>query len=104
MAAPGKITGYDVRIEVRNLGENTYAEGTIELDGEPTRFRAEADVSSRGTTYFLNGEPYWWSEIEWLDCWFEELWQDTASDHWNEELGEPEDFMERVTSEREEQE
>ena len=49
MNAP-KITAYDIHIEVSYSGENTYAEGWIELDGECSDFRAEADVSNRGTT------------------------------------------------------
>jgi hypothetical protein len=80
MGTPGKITAYDIRIEVRKSGENTFAEGRVELDGERMHFRAEADVSSRGTTYTIGGEQYWFDEVPQIDEWFESLWMDAAAD------------------------
>ena len=78
MSVPN-ITAYEITIQVRNAGERTTACGWVEIDGERHKLRVEADVTSRGATYFLDGEPHWWSEVEWLDSWFEDLWQEAAA-------------------------
>ncbi len=74
------ITAYDLHIEVRYSGESTYAEGWIELDGERHHLVVAASSTDRGATYVLDGETYWWSEVEWLDAWFEDLWIQAAAD------------------------
>jgi hypothetical protein len=99
---PRPITAYDLKIEVRYSGESTYAEGWIELDGERYRFQAEADVSSRGTTYTVGDRQFWWDEVPWLDAWFEERWMDAAADA-GYDLDDEIDFEARLTSKREEQ-
>jgi hypothetical protein len=73
------VTAYDVTIRVRYSGESTTAEGWIELDGERHDFQVEASASDRGTTYTIGDEQVWWSEVPWLDTWFEELWMAAAS-------------------------
>lgn len=78
MSAP-TITAYDLRIEVRDAGERTTAEGWVEIDGKRHNLRVEASATDRGATYYLGGEPRWWSEVEWLDWWFEDLWQEAAA-------------------------
>ncbi len=78
--APKNITAYDVRLSVRYSGEDTAAEGWIELDGTRHAFRVEASASDRGATYILDGESHWWNEVEWLDDWFEDLWMRAAAD------------------------
>jgi len=75
-----RITAYDMQIEVRHAGENTFAEGSIELDGKRYEFRAEADVSSRGTTYTIGYQQYWFDEVPEVDEWFEAIWLDAAAD------------------------
>src|SRR5215211_4191678 len=77
---PYRISGYHIRIEVRNSGENTFAEGSIELDGKRYEFQAEADVSSRGTTYTIGYQQYWFDEVPEVDEWFEGLWMDAAAE------------------------
>ena len=97
------ITGYNITIQVRDAGERTTAYGWIEIDGKRHDFRAEASATNRGATYYLDGEPHWWNEVQWLDEWFEDLWQEAAAKHWHVEIGEPEDFTEHMTNEMEEQ-
>jgi hypothetical protein len=75
-----RITAYDVHIEVRNAGESTYAEGWVVFRGERHHLVVAASPSDRGTTYILDGETHWWSEIRWLDEWFDELWMDAAAE------------------------
>jgi hypothetical protein len=99
---PYRVTGYDVRIEVRYSGESTTAEGWIELDGKRYRFQAEADVSSRGTTYTVGDKQFWWDEVPWLDSWFEDLWLDAAA-HAGYSLDNSIDFDGHLTSESEEE-
>jgi hypothetical protein len=96
-----KITAYDITLRVRYSGENTDAEGWIELDGERVPFRAEADVSSRGTTYTVGDESYWWSEVPEIDEWFEERWLEAAAEA-GYDLENEIDFDARLTSESEE--
>ena len=79
MTSAPNITAYDLRIEVRYSGEVTTACGWVEIDGERHELRVEADVSSRGATYYLDGKSHWWSTVEWLDRWFEDLWQEAAA-------------------------
>jgi hypothetical protein len=74
-----RITAYDVQIEVRHAGESTYAEGWVIFGGERHHLVVAASSSDRGTTYILDGETHWWSEIRWLDEWFEGLWMDAAA-------------------------
>jgi hypothetical protein len=74
-----RVTVYDLHIEVRHAGESTYAEGWVVFDGERHHLVVAASSSDRGTTYILDGETHWWSEIRWLDEWFEELWMDAAA-------------------------
>jgi hypothetical protein len=74
-----RITAYDVQIEVRHAGESTYAEGWVVFGGERHHLIAAASSSERGATYILDGETHWWSEIRWLDEWFEELWMEAAA-------------------------
>lgn len=52
--------------------------GWIEFGGERHDLRVEASATDRGATYYLDSEPRWWSEVEWLDQWFEELWMEAA--------------------------
>jgi hypothetical protein len=73
------VTAYDVTIRVRYSGESTTAKGWIELDRERRDFWAEASATDRGATYTIGDEQFWWSEVPWLDCWFEELWMGAAS-------------------------
>jgi len=75
-----RITAYDIQIEIRHAGESTYAEGWVVFGGERYHLVVAASSSDRGTTYILDGESLWWSEIQWLDEWFEELWIDAAAD------------------------
>jgi hypothetical protein len=75
-----RITAHDLHIEVRHAGESTYAEGWVVFDGERHHLVVASSSSDRGTTYFLDGETQWWSEITWLDEWFEELWMDAAAE------------------------
>jgi hypothetical protein len=75
-----RITAYDLHIEVRHAGESTYAEGWVEFDGERHHLVVASSSSDRGTTYILDGETHWWSEIRWLDEWFEGLWMDAAAE------------------------
>jgi hypothetical protein len=77
---PRRITAYDVQIEVRHAGESTYAEGWVVFDGERHHLVVASSSSDRGTTYILDGQTHWWSEIRWLDEWFEELWMDAAAE------------------------
>jgi hypothetical protein len=95
------VTAHDIRLRVRYSGESTTAEGWIELDGERRDFRAEADVSSRGATYTIGDERFWWDEVPWLDSWFEERWLEAAADA-GYALENEIDFDDRLTSEREE--
>jgi hypothetical protein len=88
-----RITAYDLHIEVRHAGESTYAEGWVVFEGEQHHLVVASSSSDRGTTYILDGETHWWSEIRWLDEWFEELWMDAAADA--DEI----DFDARVRSE-----
>ena len=74
-----RTTAYDLHIEVRHAGESTYAEGWVVFGGEQHHLVVAASSSDRGTTYILDGETHWWSEIRWLDEWFEELWIDAAA-------------------------
>ncbi len=74
------VTAYDVQLEVRNAGESTYAEGWVVFGGERHHLVVAASSSVRGATYILDGETHWWSEIRWLDEWYEELWMDAAAD------------------------
>ncbi len=74
------ITGYDITLQVRDAGERTTASGWVEIDGERHHLRVEASATDRGATYYLDGEPRWWSEVEWLDRWFEGLWQEAAEE------------------------
>lgn len=75
-----RITAYDLHIEVRHAGESTYAEGWVVFSDERHHLVVAASSSDRGATYILDGETHWWSEIRWLDEWFEELWMDAAAD------------------------
>jgi hypothetical protein len=75
-----RITAYDVYIEVRHAGESTYAEGSVVFGGERHHLVVASSSSDRGTTYILDGESHWWSEIRWLDQWFEGLWMDAAAE------------------------
>ncbi len=95
------ITAYDIRIHVRYSGESTTAEGWVELDERRVPFRAEADVSSRGTTYTIGDEQFWWDEVPWLDSWFEERWLEAAADA-GYDLDNAIDFDARLRSEGEE--
>ena len=74
-----RITAYDLHIEVRHAGESTYAEGWVVFGGERHHLVVASSSSDRGTTYILDGESHWWSEIRWLDEWFEELWMEAAA-------------------------
>ena len=66
-------------------------------------FQAEGSASDRATLYTLGERRFWWNEVEWLDRWFEEeIWMEAAAKHWNEEIGEPEDFVEHMTTKEEE--
>jgi hypothetical protein len=75
-----RITAYDLQIEVRHAGESTYAEGWVVFGGERHHLVVASSSSDRGTTYILDGETHWWSEIRWLDEWFEGLWMDAATE------------------------
>jgi hypothetical protein len=75
-----RITAYDLHIEVRYAGESTYAEGWVVFGGERHHLVVAASSSDRGATYVLDGETHWWSEIRWLDQWFEGLWMDAAAE------------------------
>jgi hypothetical protein len=75
-----RITAYDLHIEVRHAGESTYAEGWVVFGGERHDLVVAAGSSDRGATYILDGETHWWSEIRWLDEWFEGLWMDAAAE------------------------
>ena len=48
--------------------------------GERHDLVVASSSSDRGATYILDGETHWWSEIRWLDEWFEEVWMDAAAD------------------------
>ena len=96
------ITAYDITIQVRDAGEKTSAQGWVEIDGARHDFRAEASATDRGATYFLDGEPHWWSEVEWLDSWFEDRWQEAAANA-GYDLDNEVDFDAHMTS-KEEQE
>jgi hypothetical protein len=74
-----RITAYDVQIEVRHAGESSYAEGWVVFGGERHHLVVAASSTDRGTTYILDSETHWWSEIRWLDEWFEGLWMDAAA-------------------------
>jgi hypothetical protein len=74
-----RITAYDLHMEVRHAGESTYAEGWVAFGGERHHLVVASSSSDRGATYILDGETHWWSEIKWLDEWFEELWMDAAA-------------------------
>jgi hypothetical protein len=65
------------------------------------RLTAEAGVSDRGTTYYLDGESHWWDEVPWLDSWLEERWLEAAADA-GYDLDNEIDFDAHLTSEREE--
>jgi hypothetical protein len=73
------ITAYDLHIEVRHAGESTYAEGWVAFGGERHHLVVASSSSDRGTTYILDGETHWWSEIRWLDEWFEDLWMEATA-------------------------
>jgi hypothetical protein len=73
------VTAYDVTLRVRYSGESTTARGWIELDGERRDFQVGTSTSDRGTTYTIDDEQFWWSEVPWLDSWFEEVWMTAAS-------------------------
>jgi hypothetical protein len=75
-----RITAYDLYIEARHAGESTYAEGWVVFGGERHHVVVAASSSDRGATYILDGESHWWSEIRWLDEWFEGLWMDAAAE------------------------
>jgi hypothetical protein len=75
-----RITAYDVHIEVRHAGESTYAEGWVVFGGERHDLVVASSSSDRGATYILDGETRWWSDIRWLDEWFEGLWMDAATE------------------------
>ena len=74
-----RIAAYDLHIEFRHAGESTYAEGPVVFGGERHHIVVASSTSDRGTTYILDGETHWWSEIRWLDEWFEDLWMDAAA-------------------------
>jgi hypothetical protein len=74
-----RVTAYDLHIEIRHAGESTYAEGWVVFGGERHYLVVASSSSDRGTTYILDGESYWWSEIRWLDEWFEDLWMEAAA-------------------------
>jgi hypothetical protein len=45
--------------------------------------RVGDDLDHDGKHYvivLLDGEMHWWSEIRWLDEWFEGLWMDAAAE------------------------
>lgn len=98
------INAYDVTLRVRYSGESTTAEGWIELDGERRDFWVEASSTDRGATYTIGDERLWWSEVPWLDFWFEELWVAAASrvGYEPDELYDAIDFDAHMTSEQEE--
>ena len=96
------IGAYDVKLSVRDAGEVTTAQGWVEINDKRHHLRVEADVSSRGATYFIDGEPHWWSEVEWLNSWFEDRWQDAAADA-GYDLDNEIDFDAHMTNETEEQ-
>jgi hypothetical protein len=75
-----RITAYDLHIEVRHSGESTYAEGWVVFGGEQHHLVVASSSSDRGTTYILDSETHLWSEIRWLDEWFEGLWMDAAAE------------------------
>jgi hypothetical protein len=75
-----RITAYDLHIEVRHAGESAYAEGWVAFGGERHHLVVASSSSDRGTTYILDGETHWWSQIRWLDEWFEGLWMDAAAE------------------------
>jgi hypothetical protein len=96
------VTAYDVTLRVRYSGESTTAQGWIELDGERRGFRVEASATDRGATYTIGDEHFWWSEVPWLDSWFEEVWMAAASQV-GYELDDAINFDAHMTSEQEEQ-
>jgi len=95
------VTAYDVTMRVRYSGESTTAEGWIELDGERSDFQVEASATDRGATYTIGEGQFWWSEVPWLDSWFEEVWMAAAS-RVGYELDDPLDFDAQMRSEQEE--
>ena len=96
------VTAYDVTLRVRYSGESTTAQGWIELDGERRGFQVEASATDRGTTYTIGDEHFWWSEVPWLDSWFEEVWIAAASQV-GYELDDAINLDAHMTSEQEEQ-
>jgi hypothetical protein len=96
------VTAYNVTIRVRYSGESTTAQGWIELDGVRRGFRVEASATDRGATYTIGDEQLWWSEVPWLDSWFEEVWMAAASQV-GYEFDDAIDFDAHMTSEAEEQ-
>jgi hypothetical protein len=94
------VTAYDVIIRVRYSGESTTAKGWIQLEGECHDFCAGASATDRGATYTIGEEQFWWSEVPWLDSWFEELWMAAASQV-GYELDDPVDFDVHMSSEQE---
>jgi hypothetical protein len=94
------VTAYDVTIRVRYSGESTTAQGWIELEGERRDFQVEVSATDRGATYTVGDEQFWWSEVPWLDSWFEELWMAAAS-HAEYEIDDPVDFDVHASSEQE---
>jgi hypothetical protein len=95
------VTAYDVTLRVRYSGESTTAQGLIELDGERRGFQVEASATDRGATYTIGDEHFWWSEVPWLDSWFEEVWMAAASQV-GYELDDAIDFDAHMKSEQEE--